>query len=137
MTRHVYILYPIHAVSTPCPIHAVSTPYPIHAVSTPYPTDYGDYYDDDEDVLGHHGAGEDAAGMETDATFQHDPEHHWFSCLSEEETWNFLDKLVKATAQDLKVGQADSLNDSMICGDVWMIMPIVHVQCTLCGVCCL
>lgn len=42
--------------------------------------------------------------MATDATFQCDPEHYWFSCLSEEETWNYLDMLVKATARELKVG---------------------------------
>ena len=123
LPRAQYMLY------LPCALYMLYLPRALYMLYLPRaqymlylpcilcPTDYGDYYNDDEDVLGHHGAGEDAAGMETDATFQHDPEHHWFSCLSEEETWNFLDKLVKATAQDLKVGQADSLNDSIIRGD--------------------
>lgn len=69
---------------------------------TPLTDYYDDYYGNDDDVLDHSGNGESDA-MATDATFQCDPEHYWFSCLSEEETWNYLDMLVKATAKELKV----------------------------------
>lgn len=44
---------------------------------------------------------EDAA---TDASFQKDPEHYQFTCLSEEEVWNYLDMQVRDLARDLKVG---------------------------------
>ena len=72
------------------------------AASVPLSDYYADYYGNDEDVLDHPGE-DDSAAMATDATFQQDPEHYWFSCLSEEETWNYLDMQVKATARDLKV----------------------------------
>jgi ariadne-2 len=58
---------------------------------------YADYYGNDEDVLGQLGPEE-----ATDATFQQNPEHYLFSCLSEEEAWNYLDMQVKATARDIK-----------------------------------
>lgn len=61
---------------------------------------YADYYGNDEDVLD---PGPGIGAIATDATFQCDPEHYWFSCLSEEETWNYLDMQVKATAKELKV----------------------------------
>ena len=61
---------------------------------------YADYYGHDEDVL--EPAGEEVGGA-TDAAFQDDPEYYWFSCLSEEEAWNFLDMQVKATAKEIKV----------------------------------
>ena len=66
----------------------------------PPPTDYyAGYYSHDEDLLG---GGEEAAI--TDASFQDDPEHYWFSYLTVEEAWNFLDLQVKDTAQKTKVG---------------------------------
>lgn len=54
-----------------------------------------------EQVAG--GKDDDSGAVATDATFQRDPEYYWFSCLSEEEAWNYLDMQVKATARELKV----------------------------------
>lgn len=65
------------------------------------PDYYADYYGNDEDLLGAGGGGEDAAA--TDASFQDDPEHYNFTCLSEEEAWNFLDMQVKDLAREIKV----------------------------------
>ena len=65
---------------------------------------YEDYYGNDDDVLDQAGGGdEDSAAMATDATFQKDPEYYCFSCLSEEEVWNYLDMQVKDTSRDTKV----------------------------------
>lgn len=63
---------------------------------------YADYYGNDDDVLDQ-GEVVDLAAMATDATFQHDPEYYWYSCLSEEEAWNYLDMQVKAMAKEVKV----------------------------------
>ena len=62
---------------------------------------YADYYGHDEDALGP-GEGGDEDGA-TDASFQHDPEHYSFTCLSEEEAWNYLDMQVKDMAREIKV----------------------------------
>ena len=43
--------------------------------------------------------------MVTDATFQRNPEHYSFTCLSEEEVWNFLDMQVKEVSKELKVSR--------------------------------
>jgi ariadne-2 len=64
---------------------------------------YADYYGNDEDILGAGGGGEEDGA--TDASFQDDPEHYSFTCLSEEEAWNFLDMQVKDMAREIKEDQ--------------------------------
>lgn len=56
------------------------------------------YQGGDEDVGG---LGEEDAA--TDASFQKDPEHYQFTCLSEEEVWNYLDMQVRDLTRDIKV----------------------------------
>lgn len=38
-----------------------------------------------------------------DASFQEDPEHFDFNCLSTEETWNYLDSQAREASRELKV----------------------------------
>ena len=38
-----------------------------------------------------------------DASFQSDPEHYEFSCLSIEEAWNFLDAQARDASREVKV----------------------------------
>ena len=58
-----------------------------------------DYYGDgDEDVMSVGGE-----GAARDASFQQDPEFYEFSCLSTEETWNYLDSQVREVSKELKV----------------------------------
>lgn len=62
--------------------------------------DYDDYYgEDDVDVM----ATDLDEGEVRDASFQVDPEHYEFSCLSTEETWNYLDSLARETSKEIKV----------------------------------
>ena len=71
----------------------------MYVLCTLYVSDsYADYYGNDEDVLAQLGPEE-----ATDATFQQNPEHYVFSCLSEEEAWNYLNMQVMATAREIKV----------------------------------
>ena len=42
-------------------------------------------------------------GAVRDASFQQDPEFYEFSCLSTEETWNYLDSQVREVSKELKV----------------------------------
>lgn len=60
-------------------------------------SDYDDYYGEDEDVM----SAEE--GAIRDASFQVDPEYYEFSCLSTEETWNYLDSLARETSKEIKV----------------------------------
>ncbi len=39
-----------------------------------------------------------------DASFQSDPEHYYFSCLSTEEAWNYLDSTARDVSKTIKVG---------------------------------
>ena len=63
-------------------------------VSTCLPTDY--YGDEDMDVM-------NTGDGVTDASFQQDPEHYEFACLSTEETWNFLDAQTREVSKEIKV----------------------------------
>ena len=63
-------------------------------------------------VLGRDGVGREGncgsltpAGNEgpPDASFQCDPEHYSFLCLSIEETWNFLDSQARDASRAIKV----------------------------------
>jgi hypothetical protein len=53
--------------------------------------------------------GDDVEGMDgaddmvRDASFQQDPEHFDFSCLSSEETWNYLDSQAREASREIKV----------------------------------
>ena len=53
--------------------------------------------------------GDDGDGMDgaddvaRDAAFQQDPEHFDFSCLSSEETWNYLDSQAREASREIKV----------------------------------
>ena len=38
-----------------------------------------------------------------DASFQQDPEHFDFNCLSSEETWNYLDSQAREATKEIKV----------------------------------
>ena len=76
---------------------------------------YADYYGNDEDILGAGGGEEDGA---TDASFQDDPEHYSFTCLSEEEAWNFLDMQVKDMSREIKVGSSLHPNSAITCYNV-------------------
>ena len=38
-----------------------------------------------------------------DASFQSDPEHYHFMCLSSEETWNYLDSQARDASKAIKV----------------------------------
>ena len=53
---------------------------------------------EDDDVI----QSVEAGGMR-DASFQQDPEHYEFSCLSAEETWNYLDSQAREASKELKV----------------------------------
>ena len=49
----------------------------------------------------------DGAGdVARDASFQQDPEHFDFSCLSSEETWNYLDSQAREASREIKVSQS-------------------------------
>ena len=66
-------------------------------------SDYGDYYgEEDFDVMA------TDEGEVRDASFQIDPEHYEFSCLSSEETWNYLDSLARDTSKEIKVFLSDT-----------------------------
>lgn len=41
-------------------------------------------------------------GMVRDASFQQDPEHFEFNCLSSEETWNYLDSQAREASKEIK-----------------------------------
>jgi len=43
-------------------------------------------------------------GAPQDASFQSDPEHYLFTCLSTEETWNYLDSTAREVGRQIKVG---------------------------------
>ena len=47
--------------------------------------------------------GSDSGGGVRDASFQEDPEYFEFSCLTAEETWNFLDSQARDVAREIKV----------------------------------
>ena len=55
-------------------------------------------YDEDADIISVGGEGE-----ARDVSFQRDPEYFEFSCLSIEETWNFLDSQARDISEKLKV----------------------------------
>ena len=65
-------------------------------------TSFPDYYgEEDADVMSIEG------DRHTDASFQRDPEYYHFSCLSTEETWNYLDSQVREVSKELKVGNSN------------------------------
>lgn len=45
----------------------------------------------------------DIDGEMRDASFQQDPEHFEFNCLSKEETWNYLDSQAREASREIKV----------------------------------
>ena len=56
--------------------------------------------DDDGDGM------DGADDVARDASFQQDPEHFDFSCLSSEETWNYLDSQAREASREIKVSQS-------------------------------
>ncbi|XP_064401078.1 E3 ubiquitin-protein ligase ARIH2-like [Halichondria panicea] len=66
----------------------------------------GDWSSSDEDDYGDYYGGEDGdmscQGTPQDASFQSDPEHYSFSCLSTEETWNYLDAIARVISKTIK-----------------------------------
>ena len=55
-------------------------------------------YEEDADIISMEGEGE-----ARDVSFQRDPEYFEFSCLSTEETWNFLNSRARDVGEQLKV----------------------------------
>ena len=57
-------------------------------------------------------------GEVRDASFQQDPEHFEFGCLSSEETWNYLDSQAREASKEVKV-QVDEIVSLQIKGQKW------------------
>lgn len=72
--------------------------------------------------------GDDGDGMDgaddvaRDAAFQQDPEHFDFSCLSSEETWNYLDSQAREASREIKVSHPPIQHETVDCiADIFLL----------------